>query len=422
VLRKLREARDAAGVRLGGSDRHLVLIRNGTQGWTGDTTKREVSELERTGGRCVEVSDDDLRTFSALKEMLSAQTHQLLAWLVARKPSSGTTFLREILPDPAHARTSHQETRPPPAQVSPQLSPGEIVLGMEGEIRIELESLRKHAIVFAGSGSGKTVLLRRIVEECALRGVSAIVLDPNNDLSQFVDVLAELPEGVSKLSTAVTTAADLAETLRAATVNDPLLVGSEETTDVATLLTPTSGKRARISVISFVGLPSEEQRQGFVSQLQFEVSAWIKRNPAVDRPLRGLFVMDEAQTIAPSATATASTQGTILLASQARKYGLGLLLATQAPKGVHNQVVGNATTQFFGRLNSPAQIAAATEMARAKGSSVGDISRLERGQFYVTGDTFGFRRMRVPLCLSYHPPSPLRVEEVLDRARDGRPH
>ncbi len=55
---------------------------------------------------------------------------------------------------------------------------GEIVLGMDGEIRLELESLRKHAVIFAGSGTGKTVLLRRIVEECALRGVSAIVLDP----------------------------------------------------------------------------------------------------------------------------------------------------------------------------------------------------------------------------------------------------
>jgi hypothetical protein len=61
-------------------------------------------------------------------------------------------------------------------------------------------------------------------------------------------------------------------------------------------------------------------------------------------------------------------------------------------------------------------------MARAKASSVGDISRLERGQFYATGETFGFRRMRAPLCLSHHPPSPLRLEEVLERARDGRQH
>ncbi len=53
-------------------------------------------------------------------------------------------------------------------------------------------------------------------------------------------------------------------------------------------------------MISFIGLPSDEQRQGFISQLQLEVFAWFKRNPAADRPLGGLFVMDEAQTIAPS--------------------------------------------------------------------------------------------------------------------------
>ncbi|SER91652.1 DNA helicase HerA, contains HAS-barrel and ATPase domains [Lentzea xinjiangensis] len=556
VLRRLRDARAAAEA---GRGRHLVLIRNGSQGWTGAKTRGEVAEFEKRGGKSIDVSDDDLRTFIALKEMWSSQTHQLLAWLVARKPASSSTFLKSILPDPARTgnRSGHQETRPPPEpkpdvsqaqpkkqaqqearpeEAQPQASvekpgqaarAGEIVLGMDGEIRIQLESLRKHAIVFAGSGSGKTVLLRRIVEECALQGVSAIVLDPNNDLARlgdawpvppgewlpgdrdaaaeylantevvvwtpgrasgrplsfhplpdfaevrgdedefgaaieaavarlvphariangtkfavrgravlkealkhyarndrrdlngFVDLLAELPEGVSKLYSAVATAADLAETLRAAMVNDPLLGGQGEPTDPGVLLTPAAGKRARVSVISFIGLPSDEQRQGFISQLQLEVFAWVKRNPAVDRPLGGLMVMDEAQTIAPSGQATASTQTTILLASQARKYGLGLLLATQAPKGVHNQVTGNATTQFFGRLNSPAQIAAATDMARAKGSSIADISRLERGQFYVTGDTFGFRRMRAPLCLSHHPPSPLRLEEVVDRARQG---
>ncbi|MGW6445134.1 ATP-binding protein [Lentzea sp. NPDC055074] len=550
VLRKLRDARAAAE---DGRGRHLVLIRNGSKGWAGAKTKGEVAEFEKRGGKSIDVSDDDLRTFIALKEMWSSQSHQLLAWLVARKPASSTTFLQVILPDPVRsaARTGHQETRPPPRpkpkpQSSPQPKPqpgsapqpqpeaekpvsasghGAILLGMDGEIRIELESLRKHAIVFAGSGSGKTVLLRRIVEECALQGVSAIVLDPNNDLARlgdawpevpgewragdealaaeylsgtevvvwtpgraggrplsfhplpdfalvrgdedefeaaveaavarlvphariasetkfavrgravlkealkhyarndrrdlngFVDLLAELPDGVSKLYSATATAADLAETLRAAMVNDPLLAGTGEATDPGVLFEPSAGKKARISVVSFVGLPSDEQRQGFISQLQLEVFAWIKRNPAADRPLGGLMVMDEAQTIAPSGGVSASTRTTILLASQARKYGLGLLLATQAPKGVHNQVTGNATTQFFGRLNSPAQIAAATEMARAKGSSVSDISRLERGQFYVTGDTFGFRRMRAPLCLSHHPPSPLRLEEVIERAR-----
>ncbi|WP_410669603.1 ATP-binding protein [Amycolatopsis sp. cmx-4-68] len=535
VLRRVREARATAGVRAGVQNRHLVLLHHGSRGWTGGKTRAELRDLGKLGSPRLEITKDDVRTYYALKEMLTRQSYELLNWLVARKPASRTSLLRQILPDPQQPRSSQRETRPPPEAAKEQPSDrgqppaeqksGEITLGVDGEIRIELESLRKHAVIFAGSGTGKTVLLRRIIEECALQGVSAIVLDPNNDLARlgdawpeppadwrpgdadsaadylggteavvwtpgraagrpltfhplpdfagvrddedefaaavesavarlipharltgtakgavrgqavlrealthyarqesrslsgFVDLLAELPVGVSKLATGTKTAADLAETLRAAMVNDPLLGGAGEPADPAVLLTPAPGKRARISVISFIGLPSEGQRQGFVSQLQLEVFAWIKRHPAADRPLGGLFVLDEAQTIAPSGAWTASTQSTIMLASQARKYGLGLLLATQAPKGLHNQVTGNATTQFFGRLNSPAQVAAANEMARAKGSAVGDISRLERGQFYVTGETFGFRLMRAPLCLSHHPPSPLRLEEVLDRAR-----
>jgi hypothetical protein len=393
-------------------------------------------------------------------------------------------------------------------------------------VAIELESLRKHAVVFAGSGSGKTVLIRRIVEECALRGVSAIVLDPNNDLARlgdawpsppadwapgdaeaardyldntdvvvwtpgrasgrplsfhplpdfagvlddedeftaavevavaalaphakvtgaankavrgkavlrealthyarkgsrgmlgFIDMLTDLPDGVSRLGSGHPIAADLAENLKAAMVNDPLFAGAGEPADPAVLFTPAPGKRARVSVISFIGLPADEQKQAFVNQLQMEIFAWIKRNPAGDRPLGGLLVMDEAQTLAPSSGLTASTRSTIVLASQARKYGLGLLFATQAPKGLHNQITGNATTQFYGRLNSPAQIAAAKEVAGPHGSTLSDISGLGRGQFYVTGDTFGFRRMEAPLCLTHHPASPLRLEEVLDRARN----
>jgi DNA helicase HerA-like ATPase len=147
--------------------------------------------------------------------------------------------------------------------------------------------------------------------------------------------------------------------------------------------------------------------------------AWVKQHPAGDRPLGGLFVMDEAQTLAPSGAMTACTGSTIALASQARKYGLGLVFATQSPKGIHNQIPGNAATQFYGFLNSPVQIAAAKELAAAKSSAVPDISRLSAGQFYAVGEGLPFQKMAAPMCLSHHPASPLSTEEVLFRARSG---
>ncbi|MFG1822797.1 helicase HerA domain-containing protein [Microbispora bryophytorum] len=391
-------------------------------------------------------------------------------------------------------------------------------------VHIQLETLRKHVAIFAGSGSGKTVLIRRLVEECALQGVSAIVLDANNDLARLGDrwpeppaewgegdaaraddylantdvviwtprkesgrplsfqplpdfgsvaddpdefgeavdaalaalvprakleaktarahlgqavlreavahygrrggtglggliaLLDDLPDGVSSLEGAPRLATEMAQHLRAETISDPLFAGTGTPVDPGVLLTPPEGKRARVSVISLTGLASDAQRQGFVNQLQMALFSWIKRHPAGDRPLGGLFVMDEAQTFAPSGTATVCTQSTLALAAQARKYGLGLVFATQAPKGLHNRITGNAATQFFGLLNAPAQITAARELARAKGGDVPDVSRLRSGQFYAAFEGGSFTKVRTPLCLSHHPSSPLTSEEVVARA------
>jgi hypothetical protein len=397
--------------------------------------------------------------------------------------------------------------------------------GGRAPVGIDLASLRRHVVIFAGSGSGKTVLLRRLVEECALRGVSAIVLDPNNDLArlgdawpdppessldgdderarqylentevvvwtprrqggrpltfqplpafadvrddvdefnaavdaavealaprvnadrsndrayrnravltealryfgrqggsdldEFIELLSALPEDASTLTSAAAAASELAEKLKMARVTDPLFGGQGQAADPGSLLTPGPGKRARVSIISLIGLANEGQRQSFVNQLQMALFSWIKKHPAGDRPLGGLLVMDEAQTLVPAVGATACTQSTLLLASQARKYGLGLVFATQSPRGLHNQIPGNATTQFFGLLNSPAQIDAARALARAKGGDVPDIGRLSRGRFYLAVEGRGFQKIETPMCLSYHPPSPLTEEEVIERAR-----
>src|SRR5690606_7572882 len=189
-------------------------------------------------------------------------------------------------------------------------------------------------------------------------------------LKGLIGLLADLPDGVSELANAHRIAADVAQSLQAAMDNDPLFGGGGEPVDPGLLLTPSPGKRARVSVISFVGLPNDEQRQSFGSQLQMALLARIKKNPAGDRPLGGLFVMDEARSVAPgNGGVTACTYSTLALSSQARKYGLGVVFATQAPKGLHDQIPGNAATQFFVLLNAPAQIEAAREMAWAKGGS-----------------------------------------------------
>ena len=579
ALHRLRAAVTASGLELSAERRRLFILRNAA--WSqGRKTRQVLDGLGAHGGTVVKLAEADLKVFRALQQLREERPQGLAAWLRAQRHASRTALLAPLGPAPAGtvaaaeaAEASDVAARsraaapleaagppglaapstpaaPPEASAPPQVSAasgraassrsagpssaaGEesILIGIaEGagrRVTVRLEDLRRHTVIFAGSGSGKTVLVRRLVEECALKGVSAIVLDPNNDLARlglswpepprgwldgdaeksaaylrgtevvvwtprltagrplsfaplaglgdvaddpdefqialdsavaslvprsglpgsgarlsqgravlkealgayvqhgggdlkgFLGYLSALPAGVSRLASGEKLAADIAQTLLAETVNDPMLGGAGEAVDPSVLLQPASGRRARISVISLVGLPNDEQRQHFVNQLQMALFAWVTKHPAGDRPLGGLFVMDEAQTFAPAAGRTATTDSTLALASQARKYGLGLIFATQAPKGLHNQIPGNATTQFFGLLNAPAQIAAAQEMAAQKGGDARGIARLRPGQFFAASDAVAFQRVRSPMCLSHHPRSPMTREEVLELARGG---
>ncbi len=586
ALHRLRAAVTASGLELSGERRRLFILRNAA--WSqGRKTRQALDAFKRYGGTVVKLPEADLKVFRALQQLLEEQPEGLATWLGAHRHASGTTLLAPLRPEPAGAAgastvsatsaasgaaapsqgaapsraataskaamasgatatiqavaasgtAAPPKTAIPPKTATPpkaaavlrEVDEDSILIGIaEGtgrRVTVPLEDLRRHTVIFAGSGSGKTVLIRRLIEECALKGVSAIVLDPNNDLARlglpwpepprgwldgdaekaatylrdtevvvwtprlttgrplsfaplsglgdvaddrdefeialdnavaslvpraglpgsgarlsqgravlkealgayvrrgggvlkgFLGYLSALPAGVSRLASGEKIAADVAQTLLAETVNDPMLGGTGEAVDPSALLQPTSGRRARISVISLVGLPNDEQRQQFVNQLQMALFAWVKKHPAGDRPLGGLFVMDEAQTFAPSAGRTATTDSTLALASQARKYGLGLVFATQAPKGLHNRIPGNATTQFFGLLNAPAQIGAAREMAAQKGGDARSIARLRPGEFFAASDAVAFQRVRSPMCLSHHPRSPMTQEEVLELAR-----
>lgn len=534
VLSRVRNACDATGFGRGNDKRKLFLLRN-TAWPSGPRTAATIAEFEAAGGVTLAMSDDDLRTMIALRDLIDDNDADLTPWLVDRKPAHGIDLLRMALGDQAGERPKpiepiEQPLVGPPVVSQPD-SPTAIPLGADettGELRsLELVALRKHMAIFAGSGSGKTVLIRRIIEECALRGVSSIVLDPNNDLSRlgsawpalppgwnaaddsrsreyldttevvvwtpnraggrplsfqplpdfagvvddadefheavetavatlepralitgntakatharavlteairfygrqpatglrgFLDLLSDLPEDLSDLDDGPRIAAGISQNLRAAMVTDAMFGGVGETADPGTLLTPSAGFRARVSVINMVGLTSDQQKQSFVNQLQMALFSWIKRNPAGDRPLGGLLVMDEAQNFAPSQRLTASLRSTLALSSQARKYGLGLIYATQSPKGLHNHIPGNAATQFFGHLNAPAQIATANEIANFKGGRVPDISKLRAGNFYLAAEGEAFHRIRSPWCLSHHPQSPPTIEEVLALARNG---
>jgi hypothetical protein len=549
---RLNAAMVASGVDRALSFRHLFILRPDDPP-SGPKTRQLVQKFFQAGGRFIAPTEGDLRAIAALRSMLQRDLDGFDVWLRKRKPLFNTALFKsaglcpphflqapETPPGGASLKTARAERTQTinevPAAVgiaetthAPAKQPGgglrQIPIGRRFERgnlgnleALPANLLMRHVAIIAGSGSGKTVLLRRIVEEAALLGIPAIVLDTNNDLARLgdnwpnlpegwtdddvskaaeyakrvevaiwtpgrsggrpialgllpdfsaltddldardqavemanatlvpwigatgtsaalkrgvfadvlrqfakkggklddlIELLTDLPDGVSQIGSASKLAAGIADQLRAAIATNPLIQSRGPSLDAGLLFEGSS--RTRISIISFVGLPSDEARQSFVNQLNMSLFTWIKRNPSTTGRL---YVLDEAQNFAPSQKTTPCKESTVSLAAQARKYGLGMIFATQLPKGIDNKIVSNCTTHFYGRMSSPATIEATRELMAAKGGGGDDIARLNRGEFYFS--TEGLPRpikIHAPLCLTWHPQNPLTEEEVLAKTR-----
>jgi len=193
-------------------------------------------------------------------------------------------------------------------------------------------------------GSGEKATRKKGVLADAIR---RFAIKSGTTLTDLIALLADLPDGVSEDSTAQKLASEIADQLRAAIAMNPLLRSIGEPLDPRTLFESPSGK-TRISVINLCGLASEEARDSFVNRLQMALFTFIKRNPS---PRGRLYVIDEAQNFAPSGAGTACKASTLSLVAQSRKYGLGMIFATQTPKGIDNKIVSNCTTHSRPRMH-----------------------------------------------------------------------
>jgi hypothetical protein len=564
---RLKAAMTASGIDTALKFRHLFILRHGAPP-IGPRTDALVDQFRKSGGKFIAPTDDDLRIFAALTAMQARQLPDFDVWLRQERPLFKARLFQEaglcpppFLAAPPPTTPNVPPMAPTPAPVDPSrpaVAPGlahipagtpakssqakpaapceatssgrPIPIGRRYErgalgapVTLEADLLPRHIAVLAGPGSGKTVFMRRIIEEAALLGIPSIVLDPNNDLSRLGDawptrpeswseedaakaekyhgradvviwtpgvtrgnpislnllpdfasiddhdereqaidmawttltpflpgsgervnrkkgilaeairrfaagggskltdltaLLADLPDGVSRDSNAQKLASEIADQLHAAIAMNPLLKSVGEPLDPKTMFDGPKGK-TRISVINLAGLASEEARDSFVNRLQMSLFTFIKRNPS---PTGRLYVIDEAQNFVPSAAGTACKASAQSLAAQARKYGLGMMFATQTPRGIDNKIVSNCTTHVYGRMGASATIDAIHDMMAAKGGAADDIGKLSKGEFYFSteGSLRPFK-VRTPLCLSWHPPNPPTAEEVVQKARSKRP-
>jgi len=289
------------------------------------------------------------------------------------------------------------------------------VRGDEDELQQTV--LMAHAALkpLIGAVGAKAVLKEGVL----MQALRCFARSGSEGLDAFVRLLSDLPAEVSDIDNADKLAAEMANLIKAEIAKNPLLSFKGVSLDPKVLFTSKETGTTRISVINFSGLPTDDAKQSFVNQLEMAWFSWIKKNPSpAGRPLTGLFVLDEAQSFAPSQRNTPCKESTLALAAQARKYGLGMIFATQVPKNIDNKIVSNCTTHFYGKMNSPATIEAVRDLMAAKGGGGTDIASMRAGEVYFTTEGMPTaEKITTPLCLSHHPQHPLPQEEVVKRAR-----
>jgi len=559
---RLDSAMVEAGIDRGLPFRKLLLFRSTDQTPRGARTQELVETFRNRGGEFHRFEEADVAVVRALLELAKESGDGFEHWLSERKPLSRCPSWKPIAdllrgelsnstpndqPDPekAAARGDETETAPrrtlPPGKknslssstpTDPRLTLGYRTGSADGNgsgpVDVPISSLSRHIIIRAGSGGGKTVLIKRLVEEAALLGVSSVVLDPGNDLAhlgndwdkpppgwreqdsalrdrlrqsseviihtpgrsdgrplflpflpdlsaladhpddlqaaltnaverlgshiaagnsatahnkrgilaqslrklshrgeplsvaRLADYLAELPpEADPGIHQAQKLGSDMSGALRSLLAQNPDLDRSDHLADW-TVLFGAGEERARISVINFTGIPELGDQQDFVNRLAESLFAWSKNNPSCGRAgITGLFVIDEAKDFLPSQRSTPCKLSLMRLAAQARKYGIGLVFATQNPKDLDYNAVAQFSTQYFGRANMPQVIDFIRDLLSGKGAPNANPSQLNRGEFYLAADG-GAAPVRVesPMCLTFHPDGrPLTQSEVIELAR-----
>ena len=58
-------------------------------------------------------------------------------------------------------------------------------------IQIDKMVLARHAAMLGSTGSGKTVMAKSVIEEAALAGIPALILDPQGDLARLALAIDE---------------------------------------------------------------------------------------------------------------------------------------------------------------------------------------------------------------------------------------
>jgi hypothetical protein len=234
-------------------------------------------------------------------------------------------------------------------------------------VEVDLEELLATRLLVQGnSGSGKSHLLRRLLERSAGL-VQQIVIDPEGDFVSLGDVFGHAAIEASDYSTH----------------------------EIAMMAERVREHRASV-VLSLEGLEIEQQMRcaaAFLSAL-FEAPR--------DHWYPALVVVDEAQLFAPAVAGEVSDEARRMslgamtnLMCRGRKRGLAGIIATQRLAKLAKNVAAEASNFLMGRTFLDIDMARAADLLGMERRQAEAIRDLERGQFLALGPALSRRPVNV---------------------------
>ena len=326
---------------------------------------------------------------------------------------------------------------------------GTLALASGVPCRIDASGFDRHTFLCGQSGSGKTyslgVLLERLLLETTLR---IVILDPNSDFVRLAEVRTDADSATAARYAAAAQGvtvhsagsrrderlrvrlADLEPEAQAALLRLDPVADREEHAELIAMLE--SGQAPSVSALEETGRPDAHRLALRARNLRLEgLQVWAGAEPgsvldAVADPAARctvvdlgslatrdeqslvaeavlgelwrrreqrnpvLIVIDEAHNVCPAApedrlTALAA-EAVVRIAAEGRKFGLYLLVSTQRPQKVQENVISQCDNLLLMRLNSRADTAFAEEVfSFVPASLIAQASSFGLGEALVAG-------------------------------------
>lgn len=179
------------------------------------------------------------------------------------------------------------------------------------------------------------------------------------DITQLADVVTEPPEQIVaslKALAAKKEPEEIARRLRFLTVGTSSLMFQMGVQIDINLFVDNSDGKVPVNIIYLNTLTSENDKQFFLATLLKELYCWMLKNPSND--LQMIFYVDEISPYIPPYPRNPPPKNAYaLLFKQARKYGVGLVAATQNITDIDYKALAQVNTWCLGRLMTTQDIA-----------------------------------------------------------------